>query len=331
MKIFLIVLIFLIFLSVEGVYIESWVPAYGITKSETRLNTQYGNYTMDQGLTHLSLQFWIPDGSGGLDWTHQFESGKNGDDSSKVFVDWANGKNVKVMLCVFNLNKDGSWDWELAKSGFETYRSTFINSLVDEVERLDLDGVDIDFETTESSKSEDRDSFVEFLKDLGEALRAKGKDLFVNTFAYIWNAPNQDWWELMFEHVTGINSMGYDEIGRNGDTWSAYSFSKDAAGTNSTQLMLGMPGWVSTWKGDVTIDQLKWFEENKEVGISIWDAQILDSSWQTEQVWELIASLKPDATPTPTPSSNQDTNGAHMNFTFSFTFCLLIFIALLSF
>ena len=53
--------------------------------------------------------------------------------------------NVRLLLCVYNGYKDG-WNWELAKNAFVTHRKQFIAALVSETVRLQLDGVDIDFE-----------------------------------------------------------------------------------------------------------------------------------------------------------------------------------------
>ena len=83
--------------------------------------------------------------------------------------------NVQVLLCVYNGFKDG-WNRDLAKSAFDTHRKQFIAALVSETVRLQLDGVDIDFEG-KGTRDEDKKLFFDFIKELFTfALEAKGKN-----------------------------------------------------------------------------------------------------------------------------------------------------------
>lgn len=50
-----------------------------------------------------------------------------------------------MLLCVYNA-VSGSWDWPLARAGFAENPNKFIDALMAEVERLELDGVDVDLE-----------------------------------------------------------------------------------------------------------------------------------------------------------------------------------------
>ena len=68
------------------------------------------------------------------------------DDATIIqFRKWGKTNNVRVLLCVYNGYKDG-WNWDLAKNAFGKHRKQFIAALVSETVRLQLDGVDIDFE-----------------------------------------------------------------------------------------------------------------------------------------------------------------------------------------
>ena len=80
---------------------------------------------------------------------------------------------MHVLLCVYNGYKDG-WNWDLAKIAFDKYRKNFISALVSETVRLQLDGVDIDFEG-KGDRESDKKAFFKFIKELSYALRAKGK------------------------------------------------------------------------------------------------------------------------------------------------------------
>ena len=124
----------------------TWVPPYATSNCLDRLNESFDGVGMKNGLTHLGLQFWRPSEKGKMQLVDDF---KPIDDSTIIqFRKWGEAHNVRVLLCVYNGYKDG-WNWELAKTAFDTHRKQFIAALVSETVRLQLDGVDIDFEGKE--------------------------------------------------------------------------------------------------------------------------------------------------------------------------------------
>ena len=60
------------------------------------------------------------------------------------FITWAHANGVKVLLTVYN--GDDGWNWTLARQGFEFNRNRFTTALVAEMQRLGLDGIDLDLE-----------------------------------------------------------------------------------------------------------------------------------------------------------------------------------------
>ncbi len=195
----------------------TWVAPYAVVGSKARLNESFGGIGMKDGLSDLALQFWqpLPDGSG-------VERVQRGDDTSDAVVaelrDWGHAHGVRVLLCVYNFNvKTESWDWPWARSAFATHPTEFASSLVSEMQRLGLDGIDLDLEGN-GSLDADKEVYLRFVRDLSGRLRAQGKRLTVDTFAYVWHAPNQGWWQDLFPLVDGINSMGYEEIGAGAET-----------------------------------------------------------------------------------------------------------------
>jgi hypothetical protein len=194
------------------------------------------------------------------------------------------------MLCVYNGTPSG-WDWELARSAFDTHRAEFTEALAKETVRLQLDGVDIDLEgkgDLEGSK----DAFVRFIKELSGRLHKEGKELSVDTFAYKWHAPRQSWWPELLPHIDALNVMGYSETGSTAEEWRSYDSIKAAAGSHSSKLLMGMSSNAAQWQESPLSEHLRWVIEDESVGLAIWDARLPDSSWRTKQTWSAIAKIR---------------------------------------
>jgi hypothetical protein len=261
---------------------------------------------MKHGLTHIGLQFWCPTSKGQIELVDNF---KPIDDSTIInFRKWGNAHNVRVLLCIYNGTRNG-WNWNLAKNAFSSHRKQFIQSLVAETVRLKLDGVDIDFEG--KGKLEiDKKAFVRFIMELSHALKAKEKELTVDSFAYKWNAPNQGWWKWLLPYVDALHVMGYSETGSNSTSWRSYDFLKAATGKYSSKLLIGVPSHASNWEKASVQEHLEWIAKDPSVGLAIWDAQLKDSRWRTKKVWQTISRIRQGAelngTGTPTISSEKN-------------------------
>ncbi|AIE86118.1 glycoside hydrolase family 18 protein [Fimbriimonas ginsengisoli] len=256
-----------------------WVPPYAIDKSKAQLPA------VQDAITHLDLQFWVPTKTGGV--------AKVGFDevTDKVIAelrDWGHAHGIRVMLCVFNAEKD--WDWPLAKAAFADHRSDLVKNLVAEMERRKLDGIDIDLEGPGSFDA-DKDAFISFMSDLSKALRQRKKHLTVDSFCYKWNAPNQTWWPDIFPLVDSIVTMGYEETGLGAEEWRSYAAQKTAAGTNAAKLQIGIPSDKETWKGNTALEQLQWIGNDATMGIGIWDAQLPAKVWRLPEVWQAVKAI----------------------------------------
>ncbi len=267
--------------------VMTWIPPYGVTKASARLNESFDGVGMKDGLTHLALQFWAPTKNGGVE-----RVGKHDEISDATITelrDWCHAHGVRAMLCVYNGVK--SWDWPLARAAFAEHPKDFAGALVAEAERLGLDGVDVDLEGN-GSLDADKDAFVQFMRDLSARLHAKGKRLTVDSFAYIWHAPNQGWWKDLLPLVDGLTSMGYEELGAHAAEWRAYSAQQTAAGANAGKLLIGMPAHKDRWQGDPAPEHLRWVRDEGKVGVAIWDAQLDAAAWRTRDIWTILQQIR---------------------------------------
>jgi len=266
----------------------TWVPPYATSICLDRLNESFEEMGMKNGLTHLGLQFWRPTIKGQIELVDNF---KPINDSTIInFRKWGNVHDVRVLLCIYNGTREG-WNWDLAKNAFDTHRKKCIQSLVAETVRLKLDGVDIDFEG-KGKCEDDKKAFVKFIMELSIALKAKGKELTVDSFAYKWNAPNQGWWKLLLPYVDALHVMGYSETGSKSTGWRSYDFLKAAAGKYSSKLLIGVPSHTSNWEKASVREHLAWIAKDLSVGLAIWDAQLKDSKWRTKEIWQMISRIK---------------------------------------
>lgn len=259
-----------------------WVPPYAVAASQTALNTP----GVADAVTHLALQFWVPttDGLAALDAKEQEVTDKAVTD----LRDWGHAHGIRVMLTVFN--GEDKWDWPLAKTGFDTNQDKFVASLMDQVSKYGLDGVDIDLEGPGDFEP-DKPAYVAFIQKLGQALHAQQKQLTLDSFCYKWNAPNQGWWPDLFPNVDAITSMGYQDTGLGAKDWAAYSAQEAAAGTFAGKLQIGVPSHRDTWQGNKAAEQLEWIRKDGHCGVGIWDAQLRATSWKTDSVWGVLERL----------------------------------------
>ncbi len=275
--------------------VMTWVAPYAITASRERLNETYEGVGMKDGLTDLALQFWEPSLDGKT--VQRVERGGDTSDATVTELrDWGRAHGVRVLLCVYNYNKTTeSWDWPLARNAFGEHPVEFASSLVAEMERLGLDGIDLDLEGN-GSLDGDKATYLRFVRDLSTRLRERNKRLTIDTFAYVWHAPNQTWWRDLFPLVDGINSMGYEETGAGAgagnEAWRAFSAQEVASGSDVGKLMLGMPGYKDEWQGKPALDQLRWLRDHGRAGLSIWDSQLEGSAWRTHEIWQTARDIR---------------------------------------
>ncbi len=278
----------------------TWVPPYAVSAAKARLNESFEGIGIKDSLTDLALQFWqpTPDGCG-------VQRVQRGDDTSDTAIlqlrDWGRAHGIRVLLCVYNYSvEQQAWDWPAALTAFADHPEEFAESLVAELERLDLDGIDLDLEgngpiQNDNPLDSDKEAYLRFIRDLSARVRVRGKRLTVDTFAHVWHAPNQTWWKDLFPLVDCINSMGYDEIGASaveGEAWRSYAAQESASGDQVGKLMLGLPSFKDEWLGNSAIEHLRWLRDRGRAGLSLWDSQLEAAAWQTHEAWALINEIQ---------------------------------------
>lgn len=277
--------------------VMTWVPPYAIEQSQAAATADFGLCDAKDGLTRVGLQFWTPNPDGTIKYAdHEWYTPT--DTNVGWWRNWCADNGIQCLLTIYN--NTGTWNWDLARSAFADNRTTFVNALIGEMDRLGLDGIDVDLEGI-GNLDGDRSAFDQFIHDLWVQLDQRGKLLTINSFHYIWNAPNHNWWSDWLGEADTIQSMGYDDLFEGGSDWHKYSYQQNAgvtAGYSGNSVLMGMPAWLDSWgtsSGRGTsalahVQEVRYDLPHDSTGIAIWDLQL--SAWQNSDLWCEVAALK---------------------------------------
>lgn len=290
-----------------------WVPPYAMDESMRGLESTPG---VAAGLTRIGLQFWNPSADGKrVVFAPIDKSGRpvTGADVLR-FRDWAKRRHIPVLLTVYNNSQViGHWDWALARNAFTNQRAAFTDALVAEMEKYQLDGIDLDLEG-EGDFTVDREPYARFVQELSKILKARGKLLTIDSFhSPCANAPNMSWWPDWKGQVDAIHSMGYADlyegstetftppgkpVCEGGAPIFKYSWQLQyglKAGYRVDQIVLGMPTWVDTWgQGGLGSGVVPHLNEVRELGagIALWDLQLAAPGWKSPDTWDAVRTLR---------------------------------------
>lgn len=296
-----------------GPQVIGWVPAYGMEASMRALES---NPAVGATLTRMGLQLWNPSPDGrGLVFAPVDASGRQVTAPDVFrFRDWARARGIQVLLTVYNNSQVlGRWDWALARNAFAGHRAEFIQALVAEMDKYQLDGIDLDLEG-EGELGADRAAYAAFVRDLSKVLRAKGKLLTVDSFhSPCANAPNMGWWGDWVGLVDAVHSMGYADLYEGStDTFTPpgglpcaggahlfkYSWQLQyglKAGYRADQIVMGLPTWVDTWgKGGLGADAASHLREVQALGggVALWDLQLAAPGWARQATWDAVRAVR---------------------------------------
>ncbi|NIG53805.1 glycosyl hydrolase family 18 protein [Chitinophaga sp. Cy-1792] len=189
-------------------------------------------------LTHINYAFLLPTATGGLQAI---------DNPSKLqsLVSTAHANNVKVLISV------GGWN-NGDDSGFESlaanssYRTTFVNNMVNFVNQYGLDGVDIDWEYPDAGAS--ANNYISLMTQLSTTMHNNGKLL---TGAVV-GTGGASILSSAFALVDFYNLMAYDY---NNFDHSTYTYATQSVsywlgrGLPASKLTLGVPFYGRpTWE-----------------------------------------------------------------------------------
>src|ERR1043166_9265314 len=116
-------------------------------------------------LTHVNYAFLLPNSNGSLQAI---------DNSSKLssLVSSAHANNVKVLISVGGWN-DGNDSAFVSLAANPTYRTAFVNNIVNFINQYGLDGVDIDWEYPDTSS--ESSNYTTLMGQLSSAMHSRGK------------------------------------------------------------------------------------------------------------------------------------------------------------
>ncbi len=181
----------------------------------------------------------------------------------------------------------------MAKESIIDNKTAFISALITEMTRLDLDGIEIDLEGPQIIDTDQGTAFISFMTDLKAAMPT-GKELTVATFASQWHTPGTQHWSQLLPLVDALTSMGYGEIGINGSGDLSYAQQKSLASAAPEKFMLGMPSDLGLWLTNTAQEQVDWVKDDGELGMAIWDLRLPHSSWNTDEIWASINTIRGD-------------------------------------
>lgn len=295
--------------------VMSWVPPYQLDRSRQALLHTAGGVTAEQWLTRMGLQFWVPTAKGEVRYvTHESPM-----DDSLVhwYRTWGRERGVKVLLTIYN--HDGKqWNWDTARDAFANHQDDFVRNLVREMDRHQLDGIDLDLEGN-GALEQDRAAYARFVSKLSAVLKPRGKLLTIDSFhSPCFNAPNMAWWEDWKGNVDAIHSMGYGDL-YEGSTATftpeggtpcmqgeqIFKFSWQirwgrAHGFEPAKILPGIPGgrfeWGQGGKGSTLPAHLDELAE-LGAGVCIWDIPSTlggqrDTRWGSAEAWTALKRFR---------------------------------------
>jgi spore germination protein YaaH len=217
-----------------GRYIAAWLPPS--FQSGARESFEANKDILDE----ISPFWYGTDGSGRL-------YGTRNDDLVKL----AHEYNILVIPSIHNVGDYASVVQVLLD---RQLRARHIQNIVDEVLAHNYDGIDIDYESLDSSL---RPAFSAFIKDLAEVLHAQGKLLTVAVHAkasdYGGLGGYQDW-KVIGQYVDRLRIMTYDYHWRGGGPgpvapiyWVREVAAYASQVVNPRKIVIGVPFYGYDW------------------------------------------------------------------------------------
>ncbi len=152
----------------------SWVPAYEVQECADSLLTNSGNGgSVAQTMDRIALQLWVP-----VEGTLILDKRANEADVRRLTA-LARQNELQVLLGVYNAYSDVSgsgFSWDRAKKAFAGDRDRFVQQIIAEMEKFELDGVEIDIESEcDGLSSQDRADYAGFIIALAREVHSESR------------------------------------------------------------------------------------------------------------------------------------------------------------
>ena len=244
---------------------------------------------------YISL-FWYFLGSDGE--IHKYEFAQ--EDLS--IINFAHDNGVKVEVVITNLPEDGGWDSDRVENVLknEDLLEKHIEEIVDLTQKLNVDGIDIDYEQLDNDLIDD---FSGFIQNLGKALRDKGKYLGValhpksdDGIGNTNGALSQDWQEVA-KGADNLYIMAFNEHWDEGEPGPIASLPwveriikyAQNLGIEKSKLFLTIPLFGYEWKEDsdraahgLTFQDVQKIISNNEVAVE-WNEDVASPYFKYER------------------------------------------------
>ncbi|MBD0280124.1 MAG: hypothetical protein ICV81_19500, partial [Flavisolibacter sp.] len=188
----LIPVVVLLLWSAKGQPVKSKAPfkIVGYYSLQSAMTDSLSNVPFDK-LTHINLWFLNPDSLG--NFTQDFSS-------LAPFINAAHAKKVKVLFSIGGGSPHPYYHTLL----MEDKRALFINRLVSEVLKYNVDGIDVDLEGNEIDEN-----YESFVTELAAALRSRDKMITAAIAVYYKDALS----DKALAQFDFVNVMSYDRTG----------------------------------------------------------------------------------------------------------------------
>jgi len=184
-------------------------------------------------VTHINYAFLLPNANGSLQAI---------DNASKLQSLVSSGHSAGVKVCIsvggWNNGDDSAF---VSLAGNSTYRTAFVNNLVNFVNQYGLDGVDIDWEYPDSST---QNNYATLMSQLASAMHSRGKLLTAAVIAS--GSTGDSILSSVFSSVDWLNIMDYDNTGGVGQSTyqsaiDSFNYWVSTRGLTASKAMLGVP------------------------------------------------------------------------------------------
>lgn len=234
--------------------------------------------------------FTLTDGTGSLKST-----------ASLNYTEWAHQNGYKVWVLIANDFKPDITSQMLNNT---QSRTKFINSVIEQSKKYQVDGINIDFE---NMYIKDKDAFTRFVKELSAKAKQNGLTVSIDVTVIV---KNSNWSEsydraALAEAVDYVALMAYDQHWAGSQTsgsvaqltWVDEHVAKVLKEVPAKKLLLGVPFYTRLWKEETLPGSTKPVVTSRAISMAEAEKIIADNkavkTWD-EQSGQYVATFRKD-------------------------------------